>query len=78
MVFLALGGSGRSANMGNKESTLGIFSFNDGTRLSKLSTIEEVWEVFLLYHMKRMPIIKVPTLTTTRRVNIYFGDKEKG
>ena len=42
MVFLVLGGSVHSAKMGNKESTLGIFSYNDGTRLSKLSTTEEV------------------------------------
>ena len=64
--------------MGNKESTLGISSFKDGIRFSKLSTIEVLWEVFLLYHMNRMHTIRVPTPTIIRRDNINIGGKEKG
>ena len=66
-------GSVHSANMGNKESTLGISSFNDGIRFSKLSTMEVVWEVFFLYHMNRMHTIRVPIPTVIRRDNTNIG-----
>ena len=32
--------------MGNKEFSVGIFSFRDGTNLIKFPTVEEVREVF--------------------------------
>ena len=35
-----------SDNMGNKESNVGIFSFNDGINLSIFPIVEEVKEVF--------------------------------
>ena len=64
--------------MGNKESKVGIFSFNDGINLSKFPIVEEVKEVFLLYQMKRMPMIKVHKPMVTKRAKINFGDNEKG
>ena len=67
-----------SDNMGNKESKVGIFSFNDGINLSMFPIVEEVKEVFLLYQMKRMPMITVHRPVVTKRANISFGDKVKG
>ena len=67
-----------SDNMGNKESKVEIFSFNDGINLSKFPIVEEVKEVFLLYQMKRMPMIKVHKPVDTKRANISFGDNVKG
>ena len=60
--------------MGNKESNAGIFSFNDGINLSKFPIVEEVKEVFLLYHMKRIPMAMVHIPLSTNRANISFGD----
>ena len=41
-----------SDNMGSKEFSVGIFSFKEGTSFIKFPTVEDVREVFLLYHMK--------------------------
>ena len=76
-AFLAFCGT-RSDNMGNKESKVGIFSFNDGINLSRFPIVEEVKEVFLLYQMKRIPIIMVHKPVSTKRANISFGDIVKG
>ena len=35
-----------SDNMGNKEFSIGTFSFKEGTRLIKFPTVEDVREVF--------------------------------
>ena len=67
-----------SANMGNKESKEGIFSFNDGINLSRFPTVEVVKVVFLLYQMKRIPMIKVHRPVSINRANINFGDIENG
>ena len=64
--------------MGNKESKVGIFSFNDGINLSRFPNVEVVKEVFHLYHMKRIPIIMVHKPVSTNRANISFGDIENG
>ena len=40
-----------SDNMGNKEFSIGTFSFKEGTSLIKFPTVEDVRGVFLLYHM---------------------------
>ena len=42
-----------SDNMGNKEFSVGTLSFKEGTSLTKLPTVEDVREVFLLYHMNK-------------------------
>ena len=67
-----------SDNMGNKESSVGILSFSDGINLSKFPIVEEVKEVFLLYHMKRIPMTMVHIPVSTNRANISFGDIKNG
>ena len=64
--------------MGNKESKVGIFSFSDGINLSIFPIVEEVKEVFLLYQMKRIPMITIHRAVATKRANISFGDNVKG
>ena len=51
-AFLLLCEGVSSDNMGSKEFSVGIFLFKEGTNLIKFPTVEEVREVFLLYHMK--------------------------
>ena len=58
-AFLAFCDGACSDKMGNKESKVGILSFNDGINLSRFPIVEEVKEVFLLYQMKRIPMIIV-------------------
>ena len=77
-AFLVFCESAHSANMGNKESKVGIFSFNDGINLSKFPIVEVVKEVFLLYQMKRIPTTMVHRPVSTNRANISFGDIENG
>ena len=64
--------------MGNKESSVGIFSFKEGNNLSKFPIVEEMKEVFLLYHIKRIPMTMVHTPVSTNRPNMSFGDNENG
>ena len=77
-AFLVFCEGASSDYMGNKESSVGIFSFNDGINLSKFPIVEEVKEVFLLYHMKRIPMTMVHTPVSTNRANMSFGDIENG
>ena len=49
-----------SDNMGSKEFNVGIFLFKEGTSLIKFPTVEEVKEVFLLYHMKIILMATTP------------------
>ena len=77
-AFLVLCEGACSDNMGNKESNVGIFSFNDGINLSKLPIVEGVKEVFLLYHMKRIPMTMVHRPVSANRANINFGDIKNG
>ena len=58
--------------MGNKEFSVGIFSFRDGTNLIKFPTVEEVREVFLLYHMKIIPMAIVHMPVNINRANMSF------
>ena len=67
-----------SDNMGNKESKVGIFSFKDGNNFSIFPIVEQVKDVFLLYHTNRMPMITVHRPMAIKRANISFGDNEKG
>ena len=77
-AFLVFCEGASSENMDNKEFNVGIFSFNDGINLSKFPIVEEVKEVFLLYHMKRIPMTMVYTPVSTNRDNMSFGDIENG
>ena len=77
-TFLVFCEGACSDNMGNKESNVGIFSFNDGINLSKFPIVEVVKEVFLFYHMKRIPMAMVHMPVSTNRVSISFGDIENG
>ena len=40
--------------------------------------MEEVKEVFLLYHMKRIPMAMLHTPVSTNRAYMSFGDNENG
>ena len=53
-----------SDNMGNKESSVGILSFKEGSSLVRFPTVEVVGEAFLLYHMNIIPraITHMPTV----------------
>ena len=64
--------------MGSKESSIGIFSFKKSISLSKFPIVEEVKEVFLLYHMKRIPMAIVHMPVSINRANMSFGDNENG
>ena len=77
-AFLIFCEGASSDNMGNKESSVGIFSFKEGINLSKFPIVEEVKEVFLLYHMKRIPMTMVHTPVGTSRANMSFGNNENG
>ena len=77
-TFLVFCEGACSDNMGNKESSVGILSFSDGINLSKFPIVVVVKEVFLLYHINRIPMIMVHTPVSTNRANISFGDMENG
>ena len=64
--------------MGSKKSSVGIFSLKEGINLSKFPIVEGVKEVFLLYHMKRIPMAMVHTPVSTNRANMSFVDNENG
>ena len=40
--------------------------------------VEDVKDLFLLYHMKRIPMAMVHTPISTNRANMSFGDIENG
>ena len=64
--------------MGNKEFRDGFFSVKDGISLLKFPTVDEVREVFLLYHMKSIPKAMKHTLVTINKAKISLGDNVKG
>ena len=64
--------------MGNKEFRVCFFSVKDGINLLKFPTVEEVREVFLLYHMKSIPKAIKHMPVTINKVKISLGDYEKG
>ena len=64
--------------MGSKEFSVGIFSFKEGISLIKFPIVEEVRDIFLLYHMKTIPMAIVHMPVSTNRVKMSFGDNEKG
>ena len=67
-----------SDNMGNKESSVGILSFKEGTSLVRFPTVEFVREPFSLYHMNIIPstIIRTPFVTNNAKISV--GDNERG
>ena len=67
-----------SDNMVSKEFSVGIFSFKEGTSFIKFPTVEDVREVFLLYHMKIIPmaITHMPVIINKARMSL--GDNENG
>ena len=67
-----------SDNMGSKEFSVGIFSFKEGTNFIKFSTVEEVREVFLLYHMKIIPMAITHMPVTINKARMSLGDNENG
>ena len=75
-AFLIFCEGASSDNMGSKEFNVGTFSFNEGINLIKFSILEEVKEVFLLYHMKIISMAMVHTPVGTNRANMSFGNNE--
>ena len=67
-----------SDNMGNKEFSIGTFSFKEGTSLIKFPTVKDVREVFLLYHMNIIPMAITHMPTDTNKAKMSLGDKENG
>ena len=64
--------------MGSKEFSVGIFSFKEGTNFIQFPTVEEVREVFLLYHMKIIPMAITHMTVTINKARISLGDNENG
>ena len=67
-----------SDNMGNKEFSVGTLSLREGTSLTKFPTVEDVREVFLLYHMNITPRAITHTSTDTNKAKMILGDNENG
>ena len=67
-----------SDNMGNKEFSVGTFSFKEGTNLTKFPTVEDVREAFLLYHMNIIPMAITHIPTDTNKAKMSLGDNENG
>ena len=77
-AFLLLCEGVSSDNMGSKEFSVGIFSFKEGTNLIKFPTVEQVREVFLLYHMKIIPKAIVHMPVSINKANMSLGANENG
>ena len=67
-----------SDNMGNKESSVGILSFREGTSLTKFPTVEDVREAFLLYHINITPRAITHMPMDTNKAKMSLGDNENG
>ena len=77
-ITSSLCGGVSSDNMGSKEFSVGIFSFKEGTSFIKVPTVEEVREVFLLYHMKIIPMAITHVPITVNKARMSLGDNENG
>ena len=64
--------------MANKEFSVGIFSFKEGTSFIKFPTVEDLREVFLLYHMNIIPMAITHMPTVINKAKISLGDNENG
>ena len=60
--------------MGNKEFSVGVFSFKEGISLTKFPTVEVVREAFLLYHMNMIPMVITHMPTNMNEAKISLGD----
>ena len=67
-----------SDNMGNKEFSVGTFSFKEGTNLTIFPTIEDLREAFLLYYINIIPIAITHMPTVTNNAKISVGGNKKG
>ena len=67
-----------SYNMGSKEFSVGIFSFKEGSSFIKFPIVEDVREVFLLYHMKIIPMAITHMPVTVNKARMSLGDNENG
>ena len=57
---------------------MGTFSFKEGTSLTKFSTVEDVRESFLLYHMNIIPMAITHMSADTNKAKMSVGDNENG
>ena len=64
--------------MGNKKFSVGIFSFKEGTSLIKFPTVEDVREVFLLYHMNIISMAITHMPIDINKAKMSLGDNENG
>ena len=64
--------------MGNKEFSVGVFSFKEGTSLIKFPTMEDVREAFLSYHLNMIPMAITHTPIDINEAKISMGDNENG
>ena len=64
--------------MGNKEFSVGTFSFKEGTSLIKFPTVDDVREAFLLYHMNITPMAITQMPTDTNKAKMSLGDNKNG
>ena len=64
--------------MGSKDFSVGIFSFKQGTSFIKFPTLEDVREVFLLYHMKIISMTITHMPVTINKARMSLGDNENG
>ena len=67
-----------SDNMGNKEFSVGIFPFKEGTSLTKFPTVEDVREAFLLYHMNIIPMAIRHMPTDNNKAKMSVGITKMG
>ena len=67
-----------SDNMGNKESSVGVFSLKEGINLIKFPTVEDIRVVFLLYHMNVIPMVITHMPTDINKAKMSLGDIENG
>ena len=64
--------------MGNKEFSVSVFSIKEGTSLTRFPTMEEVREVFLLYHMNMIPKTIKHKPIATNKGKMSLGGNENG
>ena len=65
-------------NMGSKEFSVGIFSFKEGISFIKFPTMEDIREVFLLYHMNIIPMAITHMPIVINKAKMSLGDNENG
>ena len=74
----SVGGSISSSSGVCEEFSVGIFSFKEGTNFIRFPTVEDVREVFLLYHIKIIPMAITHMPVIINKARISLGDNENG